>query len=120
MNLALNARDAMPDGGQIRFETACVDVDEAYCETHAEAKPGGYARVSVSDTGAGMSEETLEHLFEPFFTTKDVGQGTGLGLPMVYGVVKQHGGWIEVESELGAGTRFKVYLPVGGGGCRAV
>lgn len=120
MNLALNARDAMPDGGQLRLETARVDVGEAYCETHTTAKPGGYVRVSVSDTGAGMNHETLEHLFEPFFTTKEVGEGTGLGLSMVYGVVKQHGGWIDVESEMGAGTRFEVYLPVGGGGARAV
>jgi len=114
MNLALNARDAMPDGGQLQFETASADVDEAYCEAHADAKPGEYVRLSVSDTGAGMNKETLEHLFEPFFTTKEVGEGTGLGLSMVYGVVKQHGGWIEVESKVGAGTRFKMYLPVWG------
>jgi len=111
MNLALNARDAMPQGGRLRFETANVEVDEEYCETHAEAEPGEYVRVTVLDTGMGMDEATQKHLFEPFFTTKEVGEGTGLGLPMVYGVVKQHHGWIEAKSAVEEGTRFDLYLP---------
>lgn len=112
MNLALNARDAMPEGGRLRFETAQVRVDEAYCRMHSEARAGDHVRVSVLDTGVGMDKATQRHLFEPFFTTKEVGKGTGLGLAMVYGVVKQHDGWIVAESELGVGTRFDVYLPV--------
>ena len=111
MNLAVNARDAMPEGGQLRFETSLVEVDQAYCRTQSDAHPGACVRVNVSDTGVGMDEATQAHLFEPFFTTKEVGKGTGLGLAMVYGVVKQHRGWIEVESALGEGTRFDVYLP---------
>jgi CheY-like chemotaxis protein len=86
-------------------------VDEAYCATHREAKPGEYVRVSVLDTGIGMDEATQQRIFEPFFTTKEVGKGTGLGLAMVYGVVKQHGGWIDLQSQVGKGTRFDVYFP---------
>lgn len=112
MNLALNARDAMPSGGTLRFETAQLEIDAAFCQTHSEARPGEYIRVSVVDNGVGMDEATRAHLFEPFFTTKEVGKGTGLGLAMVYGIVKQHGGWIDVESHKGEGTRFDVYLPV--------
>ena len=104
----------MPDGGELRLETAQVSVDEAYCQSRPEAEPGEYVRVAVADAGVGMDEATKEHLFEPFFTTKGVGEGSGLGLSVVYGLVREHGGWIEVESELGKGTRFEVYLPVGG------
>ena len=110
MNLAVNARDAMPDGGTLRFETSLVVVDESQCQTRREARPGEYVRITVTDTGTGMDQETMRHIFEPFFTTKEVGKGTGLGLAMVYGVVKQHDGWIEVDSEVGRGTRFDVYF----------
>jgi len=113
MNLALNASDAMPDGGVLRIATEQVTADEIFCRAHPEAKPGEYARMTVADSGEGMDEATLQHLFEPFFTTKDVGKGTGLGLSVVYGIVRQHGGWIEVDSEVGGGTRVKVYLPGG-------
>ena len=112
MNLAVNARDAMPEGGKMRFETAFAHIDGTFCATHREAKPGDYVRVSVVDTGIGMDAATQQHIFEPFFTTKEVGKGTGLGLAMVYGVVTQHGGWIDVQSRVGEGTRFDVYLPV--------
>jgi CheY-like chemotaxis protein len=112
MNLAVNARDAMPEGGKMRFETAFAHIDGAFCATHHEAKPGDYVRVSVVDTGSGMDGATQQHIFEPFFTTKEVGKGTGLGLAMVYGVVTQHGGWIDVQSRVGEGTRFDVYFPV--------
>jgi signal transduction histidine kinase len=114
MNLVLNARDAMPDGGDLCLETAEISVDSAYCQSRPEAEPGKYVRVAVVDTGVGMDEATKEHLFEPFFTTKGVGEGSGLGLSVVYGLVREHGGWIEVESEVGKGTRFEVYLPLRG------
>ncbi len=112
MNLALNARDAMPEGGTLRIETAPVTFDQAYCSLHPEARVGEYVRLTVADTGLGMDEATQAHLFEPFFTTKEVGKGTGLGLAMVYGIVKQHEGLIEVQSQVGQGTRFDIYLPV--------
>ncbi len=111
MNLAVNARDAMHEGGVLRFETSTVEADASYCQAHREAKPGSHVRLSVVDTGTGMDEETQRHIFEPFFTTKEVGKGTGLGLAMVYGVVKQHGGWIEVDSHVGKGSRFDLYFP---------
>lgn len=116
MNLALNARDAMPEGGILCIATAQVEIDEVYCQTHPEAKPGNYLRLTVADTGIGMDDEAVEHLFEPFFTTKEPGRGTGLGLPMAYGIVKQHDGWIEVESVVGQGTTVHVYVPVHQGG----
>jgi two-component system, cell cycle sensor histidine kinase and response regulator CckA len=112
LNLAINAGDAMPQGGQLRIATATVDIDEAWARRHPPMPPGRYARLTVSDSGIGMTPEVQAHLFEPFFTTKERGKGTGLGLAMVYGIVKQSGGFIWVESNVGHGTTFDVYFPV--------
>ena len=112
MNLVINARDAMPDGGRLTVRIEEIDVDEAAAVTLTEGHAGHYARLSVSDTGTGMSEQTRAKLFEPFFTTKEQGKGTGLGLSIVYGIVKQSGGYISVSSELGRGAAFHIYLPV--------
>ena len=114
MNLAANARDAMPKGGKLLITTSAAEIDAAYVRQHPEARVGWFVCLTVSDTGCGMDHQVLRRVFEPFFTTKEVGKGTGLGLATVYGVVKQHHGWIEVQSEVGVGTTFKILLPVAG------
>jgi PAS domain S-box-containing protein len=112
VNLCVNARDAMPHGGKLVVRTAAVDISAEQAEGRPEAKPGQFVCLSVTDTGTGMSQAVLERVFEPFYTTKEIGKGTGLGLASVYGIVKQHGGWLEVESQEGRGSTFLVFLPV--------
>jgi nitrogen-specific signal transduction histidine kinase/CheY-like chemotaxis protein len=112
MNLVINARDAMSEGGTINIKAENVILDEERCKVIPESRPGRFVCLSIEDTGVGMDKKTIRHIFEPFFSTKEVGKGTGLGLSVVYGIVKQHEGWINVYSEPGRGSIFKVYLPV--------
>jgi len=111
INLAINARDAMPDGGRLTIETKNVVLDEDYCRSYPNTKPGRYVRLSVTNSGIGIDHETVKHIFEPFFTTKAPGKGTGLGLYVVYGIVEKHGGRIICFSEPNEGTTFRIYFP---------
>jgi CheY-like chemotaxis protein len=111
LNLSVNARDAMPKGGLLAIKISALHVDAPHAAEHPEACVGNHVCLSVTDTGCGIRPENLRRIFEPFFTTKEVGKGTGLGLATVYGIIKQHQGWVEVESEIGSGTVFKAFLP---------
>ena len=111
MNLTTNARDAMPQGGRLILDTEAIHLDDAFIQSHGYGKPGRYALLSVSDTGIGLKQDEIEKIFEPFYTTKETGKGTGLGLAMVYGIIQQHGGHINVYSELDQGTTIRIYLP---------
>jgi signal transduction histidine kinase len=112
MNLIANAKDAMPQGGQLSITSECVVIAEDAPNINPESRPGQYACIAISDTGTGMDKATMKRIFEPFFTTKDVGKGIGMGLASVYGIIKQHQGWIEVESALNHGSTFRLYLPL--------
>jgi CheY-like chemotaxis protein len=119
MNLATNARDAMPGGGRLLIETSREVMDTAFLQAHGYGEPGTYAVFSVTDTGTGMDKATQRRVFEPFFTTKEAGKGTGLGLSIIYGIIKEHRGYIAVSSVQGRGTTFRIYLPVASGGSAA-
>jgi CheY-like chemotaxis protein len=112
INLALNARDAMPDGGSIEISTREVALNESAATVNPDAHPGRFVCLSVTDHGCGMNPQILIRIFDPFFTTKDVGKGTGLGLSTIHGIIKQHEGWVEVDSEVGRGSIFKIFIPV--------
>ena len=111
VNICVNARDAMPNGGGLTIETANVSFDNHFCQAHSWAQPGRYVLVRISDSGCGIEKQTMARMYDPFFTTKEVGKGTGMGLATVYGVVKQSGGDVRVESEPNCGTKFTLYLP---------
>jgi CheY-like chemotaxis protein len=111
LNLAVNARDAMPRGGQLAIRLTVASVDANYIARKPDARLGDFVCISVTDTGSGIAPENLPRIFEPFFTTKEVGKGTGLGLATVYGIVKQHQGWIELDSHIGRGTTFRIFIP---------
>jgi len=111
MNLVVNACDAMPEGGRLKITTERVTLDEAFCREREGITPGDHLLLTVGDNGTGIPRENLERIFDPFFTTKPQGKGTGLGLSMVFGIVKNHGGCVDVRSEIGTGTEFQVYLP---------
>lgn len=119
MNLATNARDAMPNGGVLSIGTDIAEIDDAFITMHGYGTPGRYAVIAVADSGIGMDETTRQRIFEPFFTTKEIGQGTGLGLSIIYGIIRQHDGYINVYSEPGQGTTFRIYLPLVLGDCAA-
>jgi CheY-like chemotaxis protein len=119
-NLAANSRDAIAGIGKLTVATSNVTIDEAWCQAHAGWVPGDYVMLTVSDTGKGMSQETMEHLFEPFYTTKEVGKGTGLGLSTVYGIARQHDGFIDVQSEVGFGATFRICFPKARGAATGV
>jgi CheY-like chemotaxis protein len=112
VNLTVNARDAMPQGGRLTVSTELVDLSATDVRGHSEARPGRFVRLRVQDTGCGISKENLNRIFEPFFTTKEVGKGTGLGLATVFGIIKQHHGWLDVESQVGVGTLMSAHLPI--------
>ena len=112
MNLAINARDAMPEGGELTIRTQITTLDKEFCRTHPGATSGDFVLVTISDNGQGIDEEALKHIFEPFYTTKVIGKGTGLGLALVYGIIKDHQGYIMPYSKPGQGTTFKIYLPI--------
>lgn len=111
LNLTVNARDAMPEGGTICMTTENVQFSEAFCKDKPEFRAGSFIRLRISDTGSGIPDDVLEHIFEPFFSSKGIGRGTGLGLSVVYGIVKQHEGWMDLRTEIGQGTTFDIYLP---------